>query len=68
MTDRDVERELEANQQRADQAARDADDGPIVETLATPFPNEVPETTDDEADEDNKSLLDKARDAAQSPE
>jgi len=69
MTDPDVERELEANRQRAQDAEEaENDDGPIVDTLenvVAPFTRGM---IDDPDDEDDRSLRQRANDAAQSPE
>ncbi len=75
MTDPDVEREIEANEERAREAEQaENDEGPIennLENLVTPFtPGEV-NSRDDMAEgpkDDDRSLLQKARDASSSPE
>jgi len=74
MTDPDVEREIEANKQRAREVEQaESDDGPIVDTLETtvaPFTRGMVNDSDDGEDtrEDDRSLIQKARDAANSPE
>ncbi|MDQ3655697.1 MAG: hypothetical protein M3457_11540 [Chloroflexota bacterium] len=70
MTDRDVEREIEANKQRAVEVENEAnDDGPIVDTLenvVAPFTRGMVNDGDDE--EDDVARRRKDNDAAQQPE
>lgn len=70
MTDPDVERELEANRQRARDAEQaENDDGPIVDTLenvVAPFTRGA--LNDQDGDEDDRTLRQRANDAAQTPE
>jgi len=76
MTDPDVEREIDANEQRAnDVDERESDDGPIVDTLGTTVAPMTRGTVNDGDDAEDRrkgkgdrSLLQKARDAARTPE
>lgn len=69
MTDPDVEREIEANKQRArDAEAVESDDGPIVDTLENVVAPFTQGMINDPDDEDDRSLRQRANDAAQSPE
>lgn len=76
MTDPDVEREIEANKQRArDAEGVESDDGPIVDTYGVAMApitrgtvNDTDDAEDGRKDEDDRSLIRKAKDAASSPE
>ncbi len=76
MTDRDVEREIKATNQRPNEEdGRDNnDDAPIVDTLETmvvPVARGTVNDLDDAEDDrkkDDRSLLQKARDAARTPD
>ena len=76
MTDPHVEREIDANKQRARDAEQaESDDGPIVDTLGTTVApvtrgtvNDGDDAEDRRKGKDDRSLLQKARDAASSPD
>lgn len=67
MTDRDVQREIEANEQRASDAARDDDEGGVLDTAEealSPITEAIGEAGDDddeEAAESRRELNDAAQ-------
>jgi hypothetical protein len=76
MTDPDVEREIEANKARVrDVDPAEGDDGPIVDTLGTAVApvtrgtvNDGDDAEDGRKGDDHRSLMQKARDAARTPD
>lgn len=74
MSDPDVEREIDANKQRAQEAEQaESDDRPIVatrETTVAPITRGTVNDLDDAEGgrKDKRSLIQKARDAARTPD